>query len=168
MTRRRLSWISIAMAVAALSALTSFWISRATRAEGRAWIPFTAVMAEKQYQAGATAPVHNWNYIYAVRSDGCWVKDSKRRLLPNGEWVDMRIVMNYSTGARVSIDPLTESVTTYHSARKWIDQLSTPPVACSNDPSSKHGVFLGYDTLVVEHASPLPEGPRLLNGGRPS
>jgi hypothetical protein len=156
MTRKTLAWMSVAIAVAAASAWLTFWTSRVTRAQSRFWVPFEAVVVEKQYQKGVVAPYRIEDFDYARRSDGSWVEDVKKQIMPNGGWGDERIVMDYSTGKRVSIDPSTESVTSYQSSAKAIAQLSAPPIACSNDPNAKHVEVLGYDTVVVERILPGP------------
>lgn len=155
---KRTLWISLAVTLGVLSTVVSYRVSKA-RAQGGEWTPFTAAMVERTYQepgvgcatCGApTAGPRILNYVHATRRDGSWVRDMKRQIMPDRGWGDMRVVMDYSAGARTSVDPSTESLTTYPYPRDVIAKLSTTPQACSTDPGAKHATFLGYDTVVVE------------------
>lgn len=156
MNRRTLAWMLVATAVAAGSAWLTFWSFRVTRVQGRDWVPFVAVIVERQYQGTVRTPVRVQDSVYARRSDGSSVEDVKKQIMPNGGWADQRIVMNYATATRTSIDPSTESLTSYHYPAKAIARLATPPTACSSDPNAKHTTILGYDAVAVEHRLPGP------------
>jgi hypothetical protein len=159
MDRRMLAWTLVAVVVAAAAAWLTFWSFRATRAQGRGWVPFVAVIVERQYQSTLRAPVRVQDSVYARRSDGSTVEDVKKQIMPNGGWADLRIVMDYGTATRTSIDPSTESLTSYHYPATAIARLAAPPTVCSSDPTAKHTLILGYDAVAVERAlaGPRPD-----------
>lgn len=159
--RRKTVWVGVAL----LAAVVSYWISRAkVKAQGESWIPFTAVMVQRQYQALPAAPLRMENYTYAVRSDGSWVKDFKRQIMPNGGWGDLRVIADYSSGVRTMVDPSTNSLTSYPFSKQALAKLSVPPPqACSTDPGVQHATVLGYDTEVVKRTLPgTPPGVELV------
>jgi hypothetical protein len=154
--RRTIPWLF----AACLVAFFSYYISRrvVAIADQPHWRPFTATIVERMYAGDATAPVHVENYISAVRGDGSQVKDFKRQVMPNGGWGDMRVISDLSARRRTTVDPSTESVTTYPYSDKAAARLATPPSACSSNANAPHATLLGYDTVMVQTALPGAPG----------
>jgi hypothetical protein len=115
-------------------------------------------MVERQYQETGAAPTSIENYVYATRTDGSWVRDMKRQIMPNGGWAGLRVVMDYTSQTRTAVDPSTESLTTYHYGASEVARLSLPPQACSADPNAEHVPFLGYDTVIFKRTLPKSRG----------
>ena len=102
---------------------------------GRTWVvaqspsvqPFTATMKEVRFDAAGTERTTEV-YTYAVRSDGSSMKVANREF-PDGKRYAMRIVMDLSQHKRISIDPATQSITTYalpeSVMKKSTDELSS-------------------------------------------
>jgi hypothetical protein len=122
-------------------------------ARSRHWTPFEADMVDRQYHAGKQDAVLFEKYVYARRDDGSWVKFEY--VLPNGKRVNQRIVEDYSTHTRTSIDPSTKTLIKYPYSAKYVDYLSTPPAACGNS-NAAHVEIQGYDTVEVKFTAPGP------------
>lgn len=158
MKLKNLLWISLVLASGVLAAMLSSRVLRSVRAQSREWIPFEAAMIERSYRAGVTAPVLIHNYVYGRRSDGSHAQRISMQILPEGAWAEQRIVEDYSSGTRTSIDPSTESLTTYHFSAKHTRELSVPLGACGSDATAPHVEILGYDTVQVQLSYPGPRG----------
>jgi len=154
--RRTAAWTLVVIALGVFS----YWVSRAVtvRAERGEWVPFTAAMVERSYSGSSTKPSNIENYVYARRRDGSWVRDTKRQIMPDGGWGDMRVVEDYSSGSRTTVDPGTESLVTYPYSAKSVARLSAAPAACSADPNAQHATLLGYDTVIVRRNLAGPPG----------
>ncbi len=127
--------------------------SRNVHSLSRQWTPFEAHIVDRQYHAGNQEPFSIENYVYARRDDGSWVKFEP--FLPNGKRLNQRIVEDYSTLTRTSIDPSMKSLIKIHYSTKDVDDLSTPPRACS-DSKAAHVEIQGYDTVEVRFTEPGP------------
>lgn len=164
---KRRVWILALASAGAVSALSSFYFIRRVVAQDRGWVPFQVVMVERQYLAGTQAPVRSLNYLFARRGDGSSVKSVPMQVVANGGWVDQRIIQDFAGYRRVSIDPATESLTTYHYSSRLVAMLSMPGSKCSDDPKAAHLQILGYDTVLVRHTLPtLAPASRSKSGGR--
>jgi hypothetical protein len=149
-------WILVLASAGAVSALSSFYLIKRVVARNRKWVPFEVVMVERQYRVGAEAPVRTENYLFARRSDGSSVKSIPMQIMPHGGWANQRIIEDFAAHLRTSIDPSTESLTTYRYSRQVVAKLSTPTSVCSDDPQAAHVQVLGYDTVVATHTAPGP------------
>ena len=128
-------------------------VLRNVPAPSRQWTPFEANMVERQYHAGSQDAVSVEKYLYARRDDGSSVKFEI--ILPNGKRVNQRIVEDFSTRTRTSIDPSTKTLIKYPYSAKAVDDLSTPPGACG-DSQAAHVEIQGYDTVKVRFVLPGP------------
>ena len=133
-----------------LVALISVLYALATRT-GRAQVPatrasFSATGITKYYDASA-ALRRTEAWILAKKPDG----SSARATLSRDDHPDqIRTVVNVPAGWRVSIDPLSESVTTYKLTESEKKELSADVPSCPTSDSSTNSTFLGYPT-VLDH-----------------
>jgi len=154
MKLKTLLWILLVLAAGVFAAALRSRALRAVRVQNRKWRPFQAAMVERSYRAGVTAPALTQNYVYGRRRDGSHAQRIPMQILAHGGWAEQRIVEDYSTGTSTSIDPATESLTTYHFAAKHTAELTVPPGACGGDANAPHVEILGYDTVQVRRSDP--------------
>jgi len=153
---KRRAWILALASAGAVLILSSFCFVRHVVAPPRAWVPFQVVMVERQYRAGTRAPVRSLDYLFARRGDGASVRSVRMQIMANGGWADQRIIEDFAGYRRTSIDPATESLTTYHYSSRLAARLSTPNSKCSDDPRAAHVQILGYDTVLATQTLPTP------------
>jgi hypothetical protein len=153
---KRKVWILALAGAAAVSGLTSFYFIKRVAAQNREWVPFQVVMVEREYLVGTEAPFRSLNYLFARRDDGSSVKSVPMQIMAKGGWANQRIIEDFAAHRRTSIDPATESLTTYLYSSQVVGRLSTPSGLCSDDPQAAHVQILGYDTVLVTHTAPAP------------
>jgi len=143
-------WLFLVLGVASIATLLGFQVFRnLALAQSRQWTPFQADMVEQHYQAGTQDPFFVQKYVYARRGDGSWVESASMETAKD-VWVTQRMIHDYSASAHISIDPGTQSRTTYRYSAKEVDYLSTVPATCNSDSSAAHVEMLGYDTVEVK------------------
>jgi hypothetical protein len=153
---KRKVWILALAGAAAVAGLTSFYFIKRVGAQNREWVPFQVAMVERDYAVGTTAPLRTQNYLLARRGDGSSVKSIPMQIMAKGGWANQRIIEDFAAQRRTSIDPATESLTTYHYSSRVVGMLSTPSSLCRDDPQAAHVQILGYDTVLVTHTAPTP------------
>lgn len=150
----------IALFIAATAAIgaVAFFIGRTrpTSAQATSWAPFTAVMVSQTYSHGSAAPTATGNHIHAVRGDGSWVDVALREV--RGQLYRVSVIQNLALRRRVTIDPMTESTTTYPLSAATANRLATPETSCTSDANAPHKSMLGYDVVEVKRNRPGPGG----------
>ncbi len=90
--------------------------------------PFTATAVETRYGSDGVK-AYQETYTFAVRSDGSQAKAVNRRAR-DGNWYEMRMVVDIPRRRRVSIDPITQSITTYNLSAGEAALLALPDRSC--------------------------------------
>jgi len=130
------------------------------RAASSARRPFTAVIVEHRHPGDASISDAAWPnteiVMYAVRSDGS-TAEVIRRLDPNEKPVEIRVVVDTGSARRVSIDPMTQSVTTYHLSQASLSFMNGLAAGCQT-ATSEHSTRLGYEVVKVQDSKEWPDG----------
>lgn len=130
------------------------------KAESSASRPFTAVIVEHRHPGDPSISDAAWPntemIMYAVRSDGS-TSEVIRRLDPNNKPVEIRVVADPGSARRVSIDPMTQSVTTYPLSQASLSFMNGLAVGCQNT-TSEHSARLGYEVVKVQDSKQWPDG----------
>ncbi|HEX5412972.1 MAG TPA: hypothetical protein VFZ27_14065 [Terriglobia bacterium] len=143
----------------------SFLVSRVAhvqklRAESSARRPFTAVIVEHRHPGDASISAAAWPNtqmtMYAVRSDGS-TAEVIRRVDPNNNPVEIRVVVDMASARRVSIDPMTQSVTTYPLSQASLSFMNGLAIGCQS-ATSEHSTLIGYDVVKVQDSKEWPDG----------
>ena len=153
---QRKVWILALAGAAAFLGLSSFHFVKRVVAQNREWVPFQVAMVEREYRAVTEAPIRSQSYLFARRGDGSSVKSMPMQIMAKGGWANQRIIEDFAAHRRTSLDPATESLTTYRYSSQVAGRLSAPPGLCSDDPQAAHLQILGYDTVLVTHTAPSP------------
>jgi len=122
--------------------------------------PFTAFMVENQYPAGQLQPDRTEHYLRAVKSDGTevtiWMRQSPRQ-----EWMQPKVILDLPNGTRISVDPFTESLTTYPLSKDTVAfYQSWPKSECTDQRKLERSNWLGYDVRKVHKDLAGPPGTR--------
>lgn len=148
----------IALVIAATAAVgaVAFFIGRTrpTIAQSTSWVPYTAVTVSQTYSHGSATPTATANHIHAVRSDGSWVDVALREV--GGQLYRVSVIQDLALRRRVTVDPMTESTTTYPLSAAWASRLATPETSCTSDANAPHKSILGYDAVEVKRTRPGP------------
>lgn len=159
MTTRNLLLVGASFAAIAFGFLSSSMVS--SRQASGGWRPFTAFLVEQKLSAEGKLPTQDWPDVeyttFARRSDGSSVTVFKRRN-PNGDWVWSRRITDLAAGKELTVDPMTESVTTYPLPARNLESSRMKPQRCSQDSNPELGRMAGYDTEKVHRQIPAPEG----------
>jgi len=110
--------------------------------------PFTAFTLERYYD-GSGALVRSYNSIYAVRSDGSWVRIWPWQD-PNGRYVEIREIWDFSAKENIGIDGLTDSVTTWPLSDGQVAAFRIPDKTCADDLTLERATLLGYEVVKVQ------------------
>ena len=94
--------------------------------------------------------------MYAVRSDGS-TAEVTRRLDPDKRPVEIRVVVDTGSARRVSIDPMTQSVTTYHLSQVSLSSINGLATGCQT-ATSEHSTRIGYEVVKVQDSNEWPDG----------
>lgn len=108
---------------------------------------FTAVVLEKRY-AGTGEEGYSSTNLYAIRSDGSNVHVARVQM-PNQEWVEMKSVLDVVAQKRVSVDPVSESLTTYPLSAGAAAEFGRAKTRCTDESSEAGEKLLGYETVKV-------------------
>lgn len=105
----------------------------------RQFVPFTAQVTGTYYQHPTGEVVKVVESVSARRADG-----SRADM-----WLDgrQRIVLGIHQKQRVSIDPLTESITTYPLSDRSVTSFTHVVPGCTEDANAEHTSLLGYDVV---------------------
>ena len=154
--------VVIASTAFALLGVVTLALSRTPAAKAQIRAPsagavhkaFTATLVENRYDAsGALKSVEV--SLVAAKSDGSsvWVRQSL-----NGRPMALRRVRDLSAGKSVTIDPVTESTTTYLMSSDELTALRAVP-ACGRPAPGQLDAILGQG--VVHQLQQLPDGSQL-------
>ncbi len=113
--------------------------------------PFTAMVVERQYD-GSGRQIVLEEIVSAVRSDGSQVRMFHRQL-PDGSWFQPKWVLLVPAGVRISVDPATESIVTYHLPSR----PAAPSSTCGVSPDAPRSSWLGYAVVVDDVRVKPPE-----------
>lgn len=157
----------IALVIAATAAVgaVAFFIGRTqpTNAQATRWDPFTAVTVSQTYSHDSAMPTAAANHIHAVRADGSRVEVALREV--GGKLYRVSVIQDLALRRRVTVDPMTESTTTYPLSAAWASRLATPETSCSSDANAPHKTMLGYDVVEVKRTRPGPGGQTMVVNG---
>jgi hypothetical protein len=87
-------------------------------------------------------------YQHGARSDGSWV-DLERKRDPNGHWSEGKILLSLTEKRRITVDGLTDSLTTYPLSEGDISVSRAIASSCVVNPATEHGNILGYEVVKV-------------------
>jgi hypothetical protein len=145
----RKAWALAGLAI--VLAVVSWFGTRYVYAQTRR-TPLTYNLTETMLTpSGTVGRTHQ--YFYGVRSDGSTV-EVRRSAAPDGTPVEQRIIEDLSGLRRISVDGLTESVTTYSISARAAASKAAKPESCTSAAPAAHSTLLGYD--VVRDAQELP------------
>lgn len=128
------------------------------RAQGSDGAAFTAFVVESQYAGTQSESQRTENYLEAVRSDGSQAEVWNREWPPQ-HWTQARIIIDLSKGARITVDPLTQSITTYRIPTG--SALPAPAWSrgeCVNQPDVQGVTIAGYSVRRVHKDLAGPPG----------
>lgn len=150
--------LALVLVLSAVVAVISFFAGRVRKLKGQATIrkPFTATIVEHRYSRGTVSA--EWPgtemIMYAVRSDGS-TAEIMRRLDPNKNWVDRKVIIDAGSAKRVSVDPTTRSITTYSLPQSPLSLSESK--TCNASAGAQHSTILGYEVVKVEEkANSMP------------
>lgn len=150
----------IALVVAATAAIgaVAFFVGwkQPTNAQATSWAPFTAVTVSQTYSNGSATPTATANHIHAVRADGSRVDVALREV--GGKLYRLSVVLDLALRRRVTVDPMTESTTTYPLSTALANRLATPETSCTSVANAPHKSMLGYDVVEFKRTRPGPGG----------
>lgn len=139
--------ISKTSMIAALLAVVgaAFWIAEPFVLEGQqAGIrPFTATIFSAMYRGESSQPLFTRYKTVAFRSDGSEVT-VRHVQAPDGNPYDERVILDLTSAQRVSVDPITQSRTTYPLSPKVVAHYKSSRVNCAASPGAATSTILGY------------------------
>lgn len=138
MTRRLFSFLAPGVLVC------MFVLSYRVEAQNSSLQPFTATMKEVRFDAAGTERATEI-YTYAMRSDGSSVKVVNREF-PDGKRYPMRLVMDLSGKKRISIDPSTQSTTTYVLSAFILKKTGSDFHSCMGGKLTPRPKIAGFET----------------------
>lgn len=119
------------------------------KAVGFTRIPFTATVHENGFRPNEIGPAHSEYYVVGVRSDGSEATVFRREG-PDAKWFESRVVLNLTDRVRVTVEPLTQSLTTYPiSARGVLFYQSVKTTECTRALGAEKSTLLGYDVVKL-------------------
>jgi len=99
----------------------------------------------------------NRETLYARRLDGSTV-ESLVTTAPDGKEYEQRTVIDTARGAKVVIDGITESITTYPLSQKSVADYKKPSLNCVPEESNpSESTLLGYKVVRRSHQLPSPQ-----------
>ncbi|MGH9435909.1 MAG: hypothetical protein ACRD06_07905 [Terriglobia bacterium] len=120
-------------------------------------IPFTATMEDYHQSTAMGSPQQRVEYYtLARRSDGSQVAVHRRKA-PDGSWNNARIIIDLSKGERITVDDLTQSITTYPLSPATIKGYRALQTYC-NGTGGKASSVLGYKTVQTAGTGKVPPG----------
>lgn len=155
--RRTVDMVALGLAVA----FVSFQATRKAvvmSQEARA-TAFTATVKVTGLRHDGTVAYTKY-YLHGARSDGSWV-DLERKRDPNGHWSEGKILFNLPEKRRITVDGLTDSLTTYPLSEGDISVSRLIASSCVAGPAKEHGNILGYDVVKVVNDAPVGAGEML-------
>jgi hypothetical protein len=144
--------------LSAVVAVVSYSLTKELRSEAQSprRQPFIATVLETRY--GVDGKVESTEYsVRAVRSDGSYA-DLYRRRRPDGVWHVASVVFDSGLKSRVTIEPWTQSVTTYLLPEATAQFLSTAPATCTDDSSAERAAIGGYEVVRTTQQMTLSNG----------
>lgn len=117
---------------------------------------FVATVNVKGLRADGTVAYTKY-YQHGVRSDGSQV-DLERKHAPDGHWSQGKILWNLAERRRVTVDGMTNSLTTYPLSEGEVSMLRASASSCAASPAAEHGNILGYEVVKVVDDRPVDGG----------
>jgi len=147
-----------------LTGIAVFEVTRAVRLKAMQFrrTPLTALMTEENYPPGWARADYVGYAVRAVRSDGSEVT-VLRKEAPDGRPVDMKVILDIPSRRRVSVDPSTQSMSSFPLPERHVaTYLSKPVMDCMEKPGAEHTTLLGYDALKTREPGGPPESQDLI------
>lgn len=145
MLRRLVFLTIITLAVSFLVIIIGLtWHSISAQSKGRT--PFTALKVTKLYDPNG---IHRDTeiYLYAVRSDGSNVLVKQ---MAGNQLQGTKTITDVILKRKITVDPLTESTTTYPiRSDDYLLRFTRRPARCTDDPNPERGTILGYEVVKV-------------------
>ena len=137
----------------------AFWIAKTfvLRGQQAGIQPFTATIATALYHGGSVQPLITRYTTVAFRSDGSEVT-VRHVQAPDGNPYDERVVLDLTSAQRVSVDPMTQSRTTYSMGPKELAHYKNSRVNCAASPSATTSTILGYAVTKATRSGPAAAG----------
>jgi hypothetical protein len=143
--RRALYVTAIGLGVAFVSFLVARRVVLVSQ-EPRA-TPFVASVEVTGFKLDGTVGYIK-HYLHAVRADGSWA-DLERQQDPEGHWKESKILCDFAERRRVTVDGLSDSVTTYPLSEGSVASYKGMMSSCAARSASAPGNILGYDVVKV-------------------
>jgi hypothetical protein len=109
--------------------------------------PFVASVEVTGFRPDGTVG-HTEHYLYAMRTDGSWA-ELHRRQDPEGHWKEIKIICDFAQKRRVTVEGLTDSLTTYPVSQGSIASMKGTMSSCAGGAPSAQGNILGYGVVKV-------------------
>ncbi len=141
MIRRAIFLLGLTLVVSALTVITVRLRAQQTPPSKK---PFTAIVLKKLFDKNRNQFGTEMT-LTAIRGDGSQV--DIMQLLQN-KVIGTKVIIDVASKQRISVDPITESRTTYHYSDKWFLRFATPP-PCSEGPDAEHSTVLGRQVFKI-------------------
>lgn len=148
---KKLRWVGVIIAASGALAFACFFVVRTVRLRGQVstFHPFTATMVDYHCsRANQATPAFTEYSTVALRSDGALVRVHRREFAANSRWYNMRVIFNPAAATRIAIDPITQSITTYHLKSAVVQLRLSRERACAAGQASTSSI-LGYSVVDV-------------------
>lgn len=146
-------------ALLAASFGAAFWIAKpfVLRGQQAGIRPFTATIATALYHGDSIQPLITRYTTVAFRSDGSEVT-VRHVQAPDGNPYDERVILDLTSAQRVSVDPMTQSRTTYPMGPKELAHYKNLRVNCASSPGAATSAILGYAVVKAARSGPAASG----------
>lgn len=151
--------IGIIIALLAASFGAAYWITEAfvLRGQQAGIRPFTATISTALYHGDSIQPLITRYTTVAFRSDGSEVT-VRHVQAPDGNPYDERVILDLTSAQRVSVDPMTQSRTTYPMGPKELAHYKNLRVNCASSPGAATSAILGYAVVKTARSAPAASG----------
>lgn len=116
---------------------------------------FTVKRVQKVYRVSTGEKVYTYESTYGRRSDGSSV-EVRRIADPEGNTREQRVVIDLTGKRRLTLDGLTQSVTTYALSEAQVAEHRRRP-ACPVEPAERDQL-LGFDVVRIEERTRTGKG----------
>ncbi len=141
---------ALLMVSAAALFVAAFWVARATmlKSQSAAFRPYIATVAESLYKGASDKPFQTTYWVEAMRDDGSEAT-ARRVQAPDHNWYEERTILDLTDGKRISIDPITKSVTTYPLTARATSFYMASRTECARAAGIQAANILGYNAVEI-------------------
>ncbi|MGH9407658.1 MAG: hypothetical protein ACRD3D_17700 [Terriglobia bacterium] len=137
----------------------AFWIAKTfvLRGQQAGIRPFTATIATALYHGDSSRPLITRYTTVALRGDGSEVT-VRHVQAPDGNPYDERVILDLASAQRVTVDPMTQSRTTYPLTSKDLAHYKSAEANCAASPGAATSTILGYAAVKSARRGPAARG----------